>query len=1242
MANQVYPEISGILFTADPVTGSHMRMTGSYSNGQRGGLVSGDLAPEEFAIERPQGRYDGPSTLKPYARRLYKLAVRLEKEQAHPQQIEWAVTGGRVKVLQSQPVVALQGYDAPTGDWNDSLTGDFLWSRNNFGEARPDVMSPFTYSLSEKVWSEISFLPGYHLSGNICGRYYANVSVAISMSMAMGKSKDAALAMMKGLLGNVPEDLEIPLIPLPRSVMLLALPRMIRLGMKEKAGGKGIPQFLAMNPARCRALRQRIQEIDEMALLAAFWHEEIMPRLLDSIWIMGGSAQPLESKMKLRDELIELVGEADANALFSSLSSEDEMLASLGPVVGVSKVARGEMNRAEYLEKYGHRGPQEAELSEPRPAEDPAWLDRQLAEYEKEPVDVDALLARRQVEFEAAWQRLQQRHPKKAQKLRPKIEAVGPAARLRETVRDEITRFLWVEREWALRAGVLTGLGNDIFFLTIDEVLALLTGEAAGGRDATRYIPARKETHARYRALPPYPMIIRGRFDVFEWASDPDRRNDIYDATAPAPASRSNTITGFAGAAGQVEGLVRVLDGPELGDQLEPGEILVAVTTNVGWTPIFPHAAAVVTDVGAPLSHAAIVARELGIPAVVGCGSATTRLRTGDRVRVDGGGEPSNCYNAAAMPQSLSEGNRVAGGTLGFTIVRQDGILSRVAGGDEMIVEAWNDSLAGDFLWSNVNFGEAVTEVMTPLTWSVIQFTLDDWIFLPGRPTVGVIGGRPYLNISVFATVLFGMGRSRQDLLNSLESTLYMRLPDEMPIPIIPVSRGTLLRGMGSALRVQWRQRRGVKTAPAYVDGNRAWFQAIRQEIQSRERASGLRDLWHSDIRPHIKKGVWCVLGSASHSADYTQKLRRQLVELAGPEDADFLIANLSDEDAPLESLGPLAGLDKLARGEISRAAYLGSCGHRGPHEFELSVPRPAEDPMWLDQELERMRRSPVDVQSMVAEQGRSYAAAWERLQLLPSREARHLGRKIRESARRARLRELARSAYVRDRWAIRLFALRAGDMTGLGDRVFFLTLGEMMALLSGDRSVTQAIGARIEVYQKYKDLPPYPSVIRGQFDPFAWAAHPNRPTGFFDAQSRDVATHDPDLVAGSPGSAGIVEGIVRVLDGPEAGDCLQKGEIMVTVQTDIAWTLLFPRAGAIVTDVGAPLSHAAIVARELGIPAVVGCGNATAVLKTGDRVRVDGGRGTVEVLKSSLMGAPAATVSAAHSLDSDEMQIEV
>jgi pyruvate,water dikinase len=179
----------------------------------------------------------------------------------------------------------------------------------------------------------------------------------------------------------------------------------------------------------------------------------------------------------------------------------------------------------------------------------------------------------------------------------------------------------------------LTGLGDEIFLLRIDEVLDLLSGIEA----ASVYIPARKETYINYRSLPTYPMIIRGRFDAFQWAVDPNRRNDIYNASEKAPISTSSTLTGFAGAAGLVEGRVRLLDAPEQGKQLQPGEILVAVTTNVGWTPLFPRAAAVITDVGAPLSHAAIVARELGIPAVVGCGSATTRLRTGDRVRVDGG-----------------------------------------------------------------------------------------------------------------------------------------------------------------------------------------------------------------------------------------------------------------------------------------------------------------------------------------------------------------------------------------------------------------------------------------------------------------------------------------------------------------------------------------------------------------------------------------------------------------------------
>ncbi|QTR03542.1 pyruvate, phosphate dikinase, partial [Saccharothrix algeriensis] len=138
----------------------------------------------------------------------------------------------------------------------------------------------------------------------------------------------------------------------------------------------------------------------------------------------------------------------------------------------------------------------------------------------------------------------------------------------------------------------------------------------------------------RYRALPPYPTVIRGHFDPVSWAADPDRRGDVHAPAAAAPPRRE--VTGLPGAAGVAEGVVRVIPSVADGAALRPGEVLVTTVTNIGWTPLFPRAAAVVTDVGAPLSHAAIVARELGIPAVVGCGDATARLRTGDRVRVDG------------------------------------------------------------------------------------------------------------------------------------------------------------------------------------------------------------------------------------------------------------------------------------------------------------------------------------------------------------------------------------------------------------------------------------------------------------------------------------------------------------------------------------------------------------------------------------------------------------------------------
>jgi pyruvate,water dikinase len=347
--------------------------------------------------------------------------------------------------------------------------------------------------------------------------------------------------------------------------------------------------------------------------------------------MLRAGAGPLEDARPLRRDLRALVGEPDAGTLLSALSAGASKLASLGPLLGLAELARGEIDRPTYARRYGHRSPHEFEVSIARPAEDPGWIDRQLAGLQKAEVDASALLARQEEAHAAAWERLRQRHPRKAAAMRRRIEDLGGVARDREAARSEVVRALWVLRAYVLRAGAITGQGEDIFFLTIEEILGLL----AGDKGPLARVPARREAHARYRALPPYPALIRGRFDPFQWAKDPRRRADRFDPRDDgAPAA--GAIEGFPGAAGVVEGVVRVLSGPDESDALETGEILVTTVTNVGWTPLFPRAAAIVTDVGAPLSHAAIVARELGIPAVVGCGNATMRLRTGDRVRVNG------------------------------------------------------------------------------------------------------------------------------------------------------------------------------------------------------------------------------------------------------------------------------------------------------------------------------------------------------------------------------------------------------------------------------------------------------------------------------------------------------------------------------------------------------------------------------------------------------------------------------
>jgi phosphohistidine swiveling domain-containing protein len=527
----------------------------------------------------------------------------------------------------------ISGYDPTTGEWNDSLTGNYLWSSVNTREAVPDVMTPYTWSAIRTSFNQMIMLPGYPPVGNICGRAYNNGSVGATVFRALGlKTFDAASEELYGVDSNSVGEWDVPCIPFDFTDRFLVLRNALIIMSTVRRTLKNMEARITGNPAWCEAERHKVHERSREELLD--WAQTILyKKIIECFWWMVSPAMAQSNLVsKVRRDLLKRVDSEDTVVLLSNVSGEEDLLASLGPVVGLDRVRRGLMSRDEYILQYGHRCPHEAEISTPRPAENPNWIEEQIEGLNKSSSDIDTLLMEQRSRYEAALGRLRKSSPRGYNSLLKRLKEAARLTRLREAARSESVRLVWVAREFALRAGELSDLGNNIFFLEYDEVIELLEGEVS----SAAFIPARKETYKKYSALPPYPTLIVGRFDPFAWAADPNRPTDIYDPKQKIKKQFTNTIKGLPGSAGCAEGYVRVLNSPEEGSQFQPGEVLVAVTTNVGWTPIFPRAAAVVTDVGAPLSHAAIVARELGIPAVVGCFNATKLLRTGDHVLVDG------------------------------------------------------------------------------------------------------------------------------------------------------------------------------------------------------------------------------------------------------------------------------------------------------------------------------------------------------------------------------------------------------------------------------------------------------------------------------------------------------------------------------------------------------------------------------------------------------------------------------
>ncbi|HEU5101853.1 MAG TPA: PEP-utilizing enzyme, partial [Roseiflexaceae bacterium] len=306
-----------------------------------------------------------------------------------------------------------------------------------------------------------------------------------------------------------------------------------------------------------------------------------------------------------------------------------------------------------WLNRYGLRGHGGDGLSDVSWIDDPLPMVQHLQGFLRQPdSDLEAELRVQAAECAAAVGQVRERLMMQPTPVHERYASALQAAQSASFLSTE--HNFWIDQQamFCLRR-VFLELGRrrvkmaeldqdkDVFFLTVDEVLTMIVSPSAAGR--RELVAARKAKLAQARALnaPSFlgtmPLMGPPPEDPFARAMS---RVLGADALGPAgqPAPRGSLeLLGQAASAGVARGPVRILRGLNESDHLRPGDILVAEATMPAWTSLFAIAAAVVSDVGGILSHAATTAREYGIPAVVGVRDATGVLQDDQLVEVDGG-----------------------------------------------------------------------------------------------------------------------------------------------------------------------------------------------------------------------------------------------------------------------------------------------------------------------------------------------------------------------------------------------------------------------------------------------------------------------------------------------------------------------------------------------------------------------------------------------------------------------------
>jgi pyruvate,water dikinase len=659
-------EVAGVLFTRDPLDPSGQQMLVEASWGLGESVVSGKVTPDRYHLDRETGKLlDRHITAKPIQRtprgeeavpidkqtaacldgemlaRLAELGRFVETYHGEPRDIEWAFAEGRFWLLQSRPITAgglaereqvrqeeianLKAAAAPSGT---------VWSRFNLAEVLP-APTPLTWAIIRRylmsgkggfglMFRDLGFDPDPALDevgvfDLICGRPYCNLSreprlhyhrVPFEHPFAVLKADP------RRALYPIPTInptgfpwhfwLLLPIV-LPRLTFQMVKGAMDRQRLVKSFAarfqGEIVPAFHRDTEA---ASYQDLGRFDDAAVLR-FFDEWVGRTLVD---FARDSLKPTALAAlclgRLETMLAQVLHPERARELTRDLVMGVKPPPEADLASAVHGLAEGSLSREEFLQRFGHRGSEEMELSRPRWAEDPSTLERP-ATLLTSPRAVATVEDRLKAEsrLNAAQRAL----------VVPEVATLHTYLGLRELAKHHLMAGYALLRKALVELDRRHRLDGGVFYLTPNELPCLLQGA-----DLSPVIAQRRRRRTIALGLEVPPILYS---------------DDLEAIGRPAVITGFETLHGVPLSAGVAEAPALVLEHPHA---VTPADeyVLVCPSTDPAWVPLFVRAKALVMETGGVLSHGAIVAREFGLPAVAGLPGLLRHVRNGQRLRVDG------------------------------------------------------------------------------------------------------------------------------------------------------------------------------------------------------------------------------------------------------------------------------------------------------------------------------------------------------------------------------------------------------------------------------------------------------------------------------------------------------------------------------------------------------------------------------------------------------------------------------